>query len=81
MEVTIYTTLTCPYCRRVKDFLKANKINFEEIDVTKSREAIDRLIEKSGQIGVPVIEIDGEIIVGADIQKLKEKLKSDENDL
>ncbi|MDI6888375.1 MAG: glutaredoxin domain-containing protein [Methanocellales archaeon] len=75
MDITIYTTPTCPFCHRLKDFLTTNKIQFKEVDVSKSQEAAEQLIEKSGQIGVPVIEIDGETIVDFDVQKLKEKLK------
>lgn len=74
-EITVYTAPTCPYCHKLKNFLESNKIQFKEIDVSKSHEAVEQLVEKSGQIGVPVTEIGGEIIIGFDVQKLKEKLE------
>jgi len=58
-----------------KHFLKENNIDFEEIDVASDRKAAEEMIEKSGQMGVPVIEIDGEIIVGFNKEALKKTLK------
>lgn len=58
-----------------KDFLTENKIKFEDIDVTEDEEKANEMIEKSGQMGVPVIDIDGEIIIGFDKEKIKKKLK------
>jgi len=75
MKITIYTTPTCPYCHQLKDFLKENKIRFKEIDVSLDQKAAKEVIEKSGQMAVPVIEIDGKIIVGFDVKKIREKLK------
>lgn len=72
--VRIYTTPTCPYCAMAKDFLKQNKIKYEEIDVSENEDAANEMIEKSGQMGVPVIEIDGDIIVGFDKEALKRAL-------
>jgi glutaredoxin-like YruB-family protein len=75
MNIKIYTTPTCPYCHKLKDFLKENEIEFTEIDVSKDHEAATKIIEKSGQMGVPLTEFeDGEIILGFDESKLKEKL-------
>jgi len=74
MVVKIYTTPTCPYCKTAKQFLDQNKVEYEEIDVSTNQEAADEMIEKSGQIGVPVIEIDGKIIVGFNAQAIKEAL-------
>ena len=73
-NVTVYSTATCPYCVRAKDFLKANNIEFTNIDVSNNEEAAKQMVEKSGQMGVPVIDIDGEIIVGFDKAKMKKKL-------
>ncbi len=73
-KVRIYTTPTCPYCAMVKDFFKQNKIKYEEIDVSENEEAAHEMIEKSGQMGVPVIEIDSEIIVGFDKEAIKRAL-------
>lgn len=73
-KITVYSTTTCPFCIRAKQFLKDNNIAFEEIDVAENHEKAQEMIKKSGQMGVPVIEIDGEIIVGFDKDKIKEAL-------
>jgi glutaredoxin-like YruB-family protein len=73
--VKLYTTPTCVYCFSLKQFLKEHKVAFEEIDVSKDEKAAKDMIEKSGQMGVPVIEIDGEIVVGFDKEKISELLK------
>ncbi len=73
-KVTVYSTPTCPYCIRAKQFLKEKNIVFEDIDVSTDHEKADEMIRKSGQIGVPVIEIDGEIIIGFDKERLKKVL-------
>ena len=75
MAVKIYTTPTCPWCKKTKEFFKENNIEYEEMDVTANQEAQKEMIDKSGQMGVPVIDIDGEIIVGYDVDKLKKALK------
>lgn len=75
MKVIVYSTTTCPWCDKVKDWLKENKIGFEDIDVSQNMEAARKMVEKSGQMGVPVIEIDDEIIIGFDIARLKKALK------
>lgn len=64
MKVKVYSTDNCPYCVMAKEYLKEKRIDFEEIDVGADREAAQEMVEKSGQMGVPVIEIDGKIIVG-----------------
>lgn len=74
MNVTIYSTPTCPYCKHAKSFLKEHDINFEDIDVSVDDEKAQEMIDKSGQMGVPVIDIDGEIIVGFDKKALKKAL-------
>ena len=75
MVVKVYSTSTCPYCNMAKEFLKKNKIEFEDIDVSKDQKAAQEMIEKSGQMGVPVIDVDGKIIVGYNVTALKEALK------
>ena len=65
-SVKVYSTSTCPYCTMTKDFLKKNNIEFENIDVGANPAAGEEMIEKSGQMGVPVLDIDGQIIVGFD---------------
>lgn len=75
MTVIIYSTLSCPWCNKTKEFLKENKIKFKDIDVSSNKKAIDEMIEKSGQKGVPVLDIDGTIIVGFDEAKIRKALK------
>jgi glutaredoxin-like YruB-family protein len=64
VKVKIYTTPNCPYCKALKKFLEENKVFFEELDVSKDPKAVTELIFKSNQAGVPVIEVNGKIIVG-----------------
>ena len=73
-KVKIYSTPTCPYCDMAKKFLKENKVDFENIDVSKDEAAANDMIEKSGQMGVPVIDINGTIIVGFDKEAMKKAL-------
>lgn len=74
MTITVYSTPTCPYCKMAKDFLKENKVEFEDVDLTSDQAAAEELMKKSGQMVVPQIEIDGEIMIGFDEEKLKSKL-------
>ena len=64
----------CPFCYVLKEFLREHKIEFEEIDVSKDERAAKEMIEKSGQMGVPVTEIDGQIVVGFDKEKISKLL-------
>lgn len=73
--VKVYSTPTCPYCVTLKEFLKDNKIDFEDIDVSSDEKAADEMVKKSGQMGVPVADINGEIVVGFDKEKIKQLLK------
>lgn len=78
-KVKVYSTQTCPWCHKAKDYFKEKGIEFEDIDVSSNQEAADEMVNKSGQMGVPVVDIDGEIIVGFDkgaIDKALEKSKS-----
>jgi len=74
MKVKIYSTPTCPYCHMAKDFLKENKVEFEDIDVAADVKARNEMIDKSGQMGVPVIQIGNEYIVGFNKERVKELL-------
>jgi len=74
MKVKVYSTPACPYCYVLKDFLREHKIGFEDIDVSADQQAAEEMIQKSGQMGVPVTEIDGEIVVGFDKAKLEKLL-------
>lgn len=73
-NVTVYSTPTCPFCIRVKQYLKDGNIQFAEYDVGSNPAKAQEMINKSGQMGVPVIEIDGKIVVGFDKEKIKELL-------
>jgi glutaredoxin-like YruB-family protein len=73
--IKVFSTPFCIYCVSLKQFLKEHNIEFEEVDVSKDKVAQEEMIKKSGQMGVPVIEIDGEIIVGFDKNKISELLK------
>jgi len=73
--VKVYSTPTCPYCVTLKNFLKEHNIQFEDIDVSQNELAQKEMIEKSGQMGVPVVDIDGEIIIGFDQERIKKLLK------
>jgi len=75
MSVKIYSTITCPYCIMAKKFLIQNNIKFENIDVGADEAAAKEMVDKSGQMGVPVLEINGKIIVGFDKPKIMEALK------
>jgi len=73
-KITVYSTPSCGYCDVAKDFFRANKLEFKDIDVSEDEKAAQNMIHKSGQMGVPVIEIDNKIIVGFDKPKIKKLL-------
>lgn len=73
-KIKVYSSPACPYCVALKEFLKEHKIEFEEVDVTQSQEAVKVLVERTGQMGVPVAEIDGEIVIGFDREKISQLL-------
>jgi len=73
-NVTIYTTPTCVYCREAKEFFKEHNVEYEEKDVVQDEQARNDMIQKSGQMGVPVIDANGEIIIGYNKKKLAELL-------
>jgi len=74
MVVKVYTTNHCPYCKMAKDFLKENNIEFEDVNVGENHEAAHEMIEKSGQMGVPVLDVNGKIIVGFNKKEIKKAL-------
>ena len=69
-KVRVFITPACPYCYTLKEWLKEHQVEFEDIDVAKDAEAREEMIKKSGQIGVPVVEIDGQFIIGFDKEKI-----------
>lgn len=79
MAVTFYTSQNCAFCDEERKFLKENYVFFREIDVTKNTEEFSRILRKANinkisQIGAPVIDIDGKIIIGFDKEALKKAL-------
>ncbi|MEK7192060.1 MAG: glutaredoxin family protein [Patescibacteria group bacterium] len=72
--IKIYTTPTCVYCKMAKEFFKKNNVNYEEFNVATDMKAREEMVKKSGQMGVPVIEIDGKIIVGFNEGELRKAL-------
>lgn len=72
-QITIYTTPTCVYCKMARAYFKEHDIPYEEKDVTANEHDLEEMIKKSGQLGVPVIDIGGEIVVGFD-KPIVEKL-------
>ena len=69
--IQIYTTPTCPWCKKTKEFLKKEKMAYTEIDVSDDQDTAQEMIKKSGQMGVPVLDIDGKIIIGFDPEAIK----------
>ncbi len=77
-KVIVYSTPTCMYCNMAKDFFKDNDISFTEYNVGSDLDKRREMVEKSNQMGVPVIVVDGEVIVGFDKNRLSELLEIDE---
>ncbi|MCU0666494.1 MAG: NrdH-redoxin [Candidatus Omnitrophica bacterium] len=73
-KITVYSTSTCSFCIRLKEFLKENNLIFENKDVALDQVAAEEMMSKSSQMGVPVVDIEGEIIVGFDKDKIKQAL-------
>ena len=73
--VKIYSTPACVYCKTLKEYLKKNDRKFEDIDVSKDEKQLEKMIKDSGQMAVPVVDIDGEIIIGFDKEKIDKLLK------
>ena len=73
-KVVIYSTPTCPYCKRAKDYLSQKGIPYTDTNVAADRDKAKEMVQKSGQMSVPVIVVDDEVIVGFDQGKLDELL-------
>jgi len=69
-KVILYTTPTCVFCKAVKDYFAENNIQYELVDLAVNRDRIQEMVDKSGQMGVPVIDAGGEVVVGFDKAKL-----------
>lgn len=74
-KVTVYSTSWCPWCDRVKDFLREKKVPFTDVNVENNPVAAQEMVQKSGQMGVPVVDIDGTIIVGFNEPEIRKALK------
>jgi len=81
MNVTIYTSPTCPYCDNLKDFLKEKGLKFKEIDISKNKEAATEITERSGLMGVPITEIDSKFIAGFDKEKIEKEILFNKTDI
>ncbi|MDW5472671.1 glutaredoxin family protein [Staphylococcus equorum] len=71
-NIKVYTTNTCPYCTMVKKFLEDKGLSFEEINVQEDRKAAEKLVETTGEMGVPQTEINGEWVLGFNPDKIIE---------
>ena len=73
-KVTVWSTSNCPWCHKTKEWLDEHNIKYKDVNVEEDTKAAEEMIEKSGQRGVPVIDIDGKIIVGFDPETMKKYL-------
>jgi glutaredoxin 3 len=76
MSVVVYSTPSCPYCTMVKDFLKKQAVPYEDYDVSRDQRRADEMVRKSGQMGVPVVDVNGRIIVGFRQAEIENALKA-----
>lgn len=74
-NVTVYTTNTCPYCTMVKNFLDDKNISYKEVNVENSPEKMMEIMQKTGQMGVPQTEINGQWVVGFDPNSIMAAMK------
>jgi len=75
MEIQIYSTPTCPWCKKAKEYLASKNLKFEEIDVSEDPKKAAELVKISGQTSVPVLVINKKVIVGFDKEKIDEAIK------
>jgi len=76
MEIKVYSTPTCPYCKMAKDYLHSKDAPFEDIDVSSDNQAAEEMVKISGQMGVPVVVVDGQVVVGFDKTRIETLLNS-----
>jgi glutaredoxin-like YruB-family protein len=72
--IKVYSTPTCAYCVTLKKFLKEKGVEFQDVDVSQNEQLLQEMIDRSGQMGVPVLDIDGQIVVGFNRNKIMELL-------
>lgn len=75
MAVIVYSTPTCSYCNMVKDYFKKQRVPFTDYNVAQNLAKADEMVKKSGQMGVPVVDIHGKIIVGFNQSEIDKALK------
>ena len=75
MAITLYSTPSCTYCRKAKDYFRARGVKFTEHDVSRDQRRADEMVRKSGQTGVPVIDVNGRIIVGFNQPEIERSLR------
>lgn len=75
MAISVYTTPSCAYCHKVKDWFRARGIRFDEYNVAADLRRADEMVRKSGQMGVPVTDVNGRIIVGFNTEQLERALR------
>ena len=74
-KVIVYSTPTCPWCKKTKEYLSQKGISYTDVDVSSDTAKSKEMVEKSGQMGVPVVDINGTIIVGFNKDKMDAALK------
>ncbi|MCI2430028.1 glutathione S-transferase N-terminal domain-containing protein [Candidatus Acetothermia bacterium] len=74
MNVILYTTPTCRFCGIAKQFLRQHRVAFVECDLSQDRKKMEELVQRTGRASVPVIEIDGDFVIGFDKNRLAKKL-------
>lgn len=75
MAITLYSTPSCTYCKKAKSWFQENRIKFQEYDVSRDQRRADEMVRKSGQMGVPVIDVNGRIIVGFNQPEIERALR------
>lgn len=75
MAITVYTTPNCPWCTKVKKYLKENRVPFKEYDVAKDKRRAEEMVRKSKQMGTPVVDVHGKIIVGFNQPEIDKALR------
>ncbi len=74
MDIKIYSTPTCPYCKLAKQYFSSKGISYTDFDVAQNKQALEEMVKLSGQMGVPTIVINGQVIVGFDKTRIEEIL-------
>ena len=75
MAVTVYSTPQCSFCKQVKKYFREKRVPFRDYDVSKNEKKADEMFRKSGQMGVPVLDIHGKVIVGFDVKTIEQALR------